>query len=226
MARACRVERNMCGWTMTALMPVGTGIVFTRGCSMPTVSTSPPNSEGEMLSTCSEPLATASPCIANFSSSSLLTGLASSALAATTAPTADAAEPPRPEPSGMPFSISISKPKPGCNASSRAMSALPAVFFCGSSGRSSTTPRVARIETPGLIPPPHRHLVAQRIDGEAEDVEADGDVADRGRRKGGCRGDHSLAPRYVARRSRSANTPPAVTSVPAPGPCTISGLLQ
>lgn len=31
------------------------------------------------------------------------------------------------------------------------------------------------------------------------------------------------APRWAARRSRSAKTPPAVTSGPAPGPCTIKG---
>ena len=37
---------------------------------------------------------------------------------------------------------------------------------------------------------------------------------------------HRRAPRYAASRSRSANTPPAVTSGPAPGPCTISGLSQ
>ena len=78
---------------------------------MPTVSTSPPYSDGAMLSTCTEPLATASPFIANLSSSSLPSGSGSSAFAATTAATADAAEPPRPEPSGMPLSIASSMPK-------------------------------------------------------------------------------------------------------------------
>ncbi len=70
---------------------------------MPTVSTRPPNRLGEMLSTCSEPEDTASPCIANLSSSILLSGFDSSAFAATTAATAEAAEPPSPQPSGMPL---------------------------------------------------------------------------------------------------------------------------
>lgn len=34
---------------------------------------------------------------------------------------------------------------------------------------------------------------------------------------------HSEAPRYEARRSKSENTPAAVTSRPAPGPCTTKG---
>ena len=51
-----------------------------------------------MLSTCTEPLATASPCIANFNNSSLVNGRSSNPPAATTAATADAAEPPNPEP--------------------------------------------------------------------------------------------------------------------------------
>ena len=101
----------MCGCTITARIAPGTGICLTRGWSMPTVSTSPPYSDGAMLSTCIEPLATASPCIAYCSSSSCVRGCGSSALAATTAATAEAAEPPSPEASGMPLSISSSKPK-------------------------------------------------------------------------------------------------------------------
>ena len=69
MPRASRVERDMCGCTSTQRITGGTGICLMRGLSMPTVSTSPPNSDGAMLSTCIEPLATCSPCIANFSNS-------------------------------------------------------------------------------------------------------------------------------------------------------------
>src|SRR5690606_31981612 len=62
--------------------------------------------------------------------------------------------------------------------------------------------------------------------GVSEQVEAHPDVADRGRgegRRGPRRPGHRFAPRDVASRRRSANTPPAVTSGPAPGPCTTSG---
>ena len=62
MRRASRVDRYMCGCTSTQRMPSGTGICFVRGWSTPTVSTSPPKRLGAMLSTCAEPLATASPC--------------------------------------------------------------------------------------------------------------------------------------------------------------------
>ena len=117
---------------------------------MPTVSTRPPNSEGAMLSACIDPLATASPCIANINSSSFVNGFGSSAFAATTAPTADAAEPPSPEPSGMPFSMCMSKPKSGFAATFSANSARPAVFFSGSVGSSDTTPEEPVMRTPGV----------------------------------------------------------------------------
>src|SRR5262249_54239999 len=77
-----------------------------------------------------------------------------------------------------------------------------------------------------LSPSRHGDFVAQRVDCKTEDVEPDRHVADRGRRKHSCPLAHRRAPRYAARRSRSANTPPAVTSGPAPGPWTISGLSQ
>jgi len=76
--------------------------------------------------------------------------------------------------------------------------------------------------------PRHGDAIAERVDRKTENVEADRDIADRGGGKGRSalpgRAAHSRAPRYAARRSRSANTPPAVTSGPAPGPCTMSGL--
>ena len=82
-----------------------------------------------MLSTCSEPLETFSPCMANCSSSIFDSGLSSNALAATTAATAEAAEPPSPLPSGMPLSMKASKPKPGFSASCMASNARPAVLL-------------------------------------------------------------------------------------------------
>ena len=196
---------------------------------MPTVSTRPPNRLGEMLSTCSEPLDTASPCMANFSSSIFGSGLSSSALAATTAATAEAAEPPSPQPSGMPLSMKASKPKPGLSASCIASSARPAVFFSGSRGMSFTTPAEPLMATPGFAVRFDRDLVAEHVHRKAQDVEADGDVGRRSRRERrrlvASRAAHRRAPRYEHTRSRSANTPAAVTSGPAPGPCTISGLV-
>ncbi len=102
-----------------------------------------------MLSTCSEPLATASPSMANCSSSSFVQGFGSSAFAATTAPTADAAEPPRPEPSGIPLSISIAKPNGGRSFSYIAIRARPAVFFSGSCGSLPAIPLMPVMTTPG-----------------------------------------------------------------------------
>ncbi len=197
MERASLVDRNRCGWTITARTARGTGICLTWGLSMPTVSTRPPNSEGAMLSTCMEPEATASPCMANFSSSSLLQGLGSSALAATTAATAEAAEPPRPDPSGMPFSIRMSKPKGRSSACCRASTARPAVLPSGLRGRSTLTPVMLEMVRPRSRGARDRHLVTQRIDRKPQDVEANGHIAGRGRRKGrgGGRSVQICAPR-------------------------------
>src|ERR1700728_3743631 len=148
-ARASLVARNMCGWTITARMSCGTGMRWPRGWSMPTWSTRPPNSDGAMLSAWRAPLATASPAMAHFSSSSRSRGAASSAFAATTAATADAAEPPSPEPSGMPLSISTVKPKSGRATSASASSARPAVLSAATRGSSPAMPRTAWISTPG-----------------------------------------------------------------------------
>ena len=86
--------------------------------------------------------------MANLSNSRRPQGCASSALAATTAATADAAEPPRPEPSGMPFSICTSNPKSGRTASCRASKARPAVLSRGRVRDVPATPRMALIVTP------------------------------------------------------------------------------
>ena len=81
---------------------------------------------------------------------------------------------------------------------------------------------------------PHRRFVdaahggdiADAGDAVAEDVEADPHIAYGSRRKRprfhACA--HRRAPSAAASRSRSENTPAAVTSGPAPGPCTTSGL--
>src|SRR5688572_23614483 len=146
---ASRVDSIMCGCTSTQRTVDGTGICLTLGLSMPTVSTSPPYSDGAMLSTCTEPLATASPFIANLSSSSLPSGSGSSAFAATTAATADAAEPPRPEPSGMPLSIDSSMPKSSFRSRTMQSTPMPAVLRSGSRGRSTTVPVTPTMRTPG-----------------------------------------------------------------------------
>jgi len=82
----------------------------------------------------------------------------------------------------------------------------------------------------------HRHRVADTGHGIAEQVEPDRHVRHRGRGEGArlvpaggglhCLPAHSRVPSPAATRSTSANTPAAVTSGPAPGPCTTSGLSQ
>ena len=68
--------------------------------------------------------------------------------------------------------------------------------------------------------------IADAGDAVAEDGETDPDIADgAGRERTRFQsGSHRRAPSAAARRSRSENTPAAVTSGPAPGPCTTSGL--
>ena len=66
---------------------------------------------------------------------------------------------------------------PGFSASCIASSARPAVFFSGSRGRSFTTPAEPLMTTPGLRRALDGDPIAERIHREAEDVEADGDVA-------------------------------------------------
>ncbi len=75
-----------------------------------------------------------------------------------------------------------------------------------------------------LVDAAHAHGIADTGNGMAENVEAHCHVGHRGGRK--CTCDHRRAPSPAATRSRSANTPAAVTSGPAPGPCTTSGLSQ
>jgi len=79
----------------------------------------------------------------------------------------------------------------------------------------------------GFVDAAHRGAIARSRETVAEDVETDRHVADTGRRE---RDDafltHTRAPKDDATRSRSANTPAAVTSGPAPGPCTTRGLVE
>ena len=68
-------------------------------------------------------------------------------------------------------------------APASASSARPAVLSAASRGSSPATPRTAWIAHARRAAAHHRHPVAERLDREAEDVEADRDVADRGRRE-------------------------------------------
>ena len=100
-------------------------------------STTPPSSIGATLSPCRLLLATDSPSSANGYSASRSSGVSSRALAATSAATQEAAEPPMPEPSGIPFSSSTSNPNGRANASRSAIRALPAVLARACSGIAS-----------------------------------------------------------------------------------------
>ena len=78
-----------------------------------------------------------------------------------------------------------------------------------------------------LIDPAHGGEVAGTVEHVAEQVEADADVADAGRREGACdvrRLRHWRAPSDCATARMSPKMPAAVTCGPAPGPCTTSGL--
>ena len=134
-------------------------------------STTPPSSIGATLSPWRLPLDTDSPSSANGYSASRASGASSSAFAATSAATQDAAEPPSPEPSGMPFSSSSSKPMreakpfaqcdqrlPGGVALRRPAAARPrrcrrrGSRGCARSVRRSAAP-VATSRTPSMVCP-------------------------------------------------------------------------
>jgi hypothetical protein len=85
--------------------------------------------------------------IAQWYRTSIGAGRSSTALAATRAATDDAADPPIPEPSGMPFSIRTSNPWVSPSRPRSASSARPAVFFSASSGNPGTTPSMPAMRT-------------------------------------------------------------------------------
>ncbi len=158
-------------------------------------------------------------------------GLSSRAFAATSAATQLAAEPPMPEPNAMPLSSSISKPNGRFSACAWRSAPHRRCSFAASIGRSTAQPRIAAMRTCLRLCATHRCAVARADERLAENIEADAEIADAGGRKCGCfeplhAGIQTRAPNEAATRSRSAKTPAAVTSGPAPGPCTTSGLSQ
>src|SRR5690348_11842194 len=118
----------------------------TRSC---VASVSPPSSCGPTLSPWRPPLATASPSIAKPYSASRGSGSSSSALAATSAATQEAAEPAMPEPSAMPLCRLSSKPCGRPSPARSASNAAPAVLRSASNGRSRTTPSMVAMRTTG-----------------------------------------------------------------------------
>ena len=129
----------------------------------------------------------------------------------------------------MPLSISISKPNGSASASRSAISAMPGGVARGLQRQRGDGAADGGDAHGRFLDAAHGGDIADAGDAVAEHVEADADVADGAGCEGArlvTHGAHSLAPSAAASRSRSANTPAAVTSGPAPGPCTTSGLSQ
>ena len=170
--RAFAVSIFRAGCTRTLLNPGGALTGAAPGSNAGGQKTRPPRRLGATLSACSPPLANFSPSRANGSSSTMSKGESSSALAATTAATAEAAELPIPDCSGMPFRTTRSRPPGAAAARHSAAAAMEAVFFFGSiessewglpSGSSAATtatpaagrcPRSGRSRAPTAPPPP------------------------------------------------------------------------
>ena len=133
-ARVACVERSMCGCTRTARIAARHGNLLDARIVDADGEHQAAEREGAMLSTCIEPLATVSPCIANFSSSSGGRGACSSALAATTAATAEAAEPA--EPAGERNALVD-------RARNRSPASAPAAWRAAHDRRCSSRPRAA-----------------------------------------------------------------------------------
>ena len=113
----------------------------------------------------------------------------SAALAATTAATALAALDPRPLPGAIPLSIASSSPRSSiCAPSSSVAAATPAVLPRASSVMVEPAPSMRAIVTPGRDVTVAVTRSPTVGDGEAEHVEAAGDVRHRGgRERGGAR---------------------------------------
>ena len=145
-SRAWRVSSVISGWTSTQCHAAGTGM---ETIESGVARTRPPTSSGPTLSPCRPPLAMASPVNAKGYKACCGRGVGSNAFAATSAATADAAEPPIPELTAMPLSISISKPNGSLSSWRIAINAIPAVFRSVSSGSAAEAPRIATIRTVG-----------------------------------------------------------------------------
>ena len=160
---------------------------------MPTVSVKPPNRQGAMLSMCAEPLATISPSMANLSSCSCGAGACSSALAATTAATAEAAEPPNPGPErNALLNVQFEAKIPAASAACMACTARPAVLCCRFHRQLSGDAGDRADAHHRFLDPPDAHVVADRIDRVAQNIEADADIGDGGGREGRDVGEHLI----------------------------------
>ena len=116
----------------------------------------------------------------------------SSALAATTAATAEAAEPPMPEPSGMPFSMSISKPKFSAERRMHGLHRAAGRIVLRLDRQISGNAADGADAHHRLVDPPQPHPVADRLDRVSQNIEADADVGDGGWREGGDVGEHGI----------------------------------
>jgi hypothetical protein len=123
--------------------------------------------------------------------------IGNSALAATSAATAEAADPPMPEPRAMPFSISSATPNVGIDGMSqqRGHGACGRVAFGiqRQSNRQATNAAHANAWVGADV---RCHAVSGAFERMSDQVEPDRTIADAGRRKRGCRRQaHTRAPR-------------------------------
>ncbi len=209
-----------CGCTSRLCQAAGTGIGSRRSAVH---SAKPPSSNGPTLSPWRPPLATASP-----------------SSATDTAPRATAVHPaarwrqPAQQRMTLPNRPCRNRTECPCRSPPRNRSPGPGLRAVTSAQRrrcSRLPPAAARRhcrESPRCAPAARRcgarSRYRQHRNGVTENIEAHRYVGHRGRRERTC--DHRRAPSPAATRSRSANTPAAVTSGPAPGPCTTNGLSQ
>ena len=129
---------------------LGTGIGTTRTGSVAITSVKPPKRQGAMLSACADPLAAFSPTNAYFNNCALDKRLGSNSFAATRAPTAEAAEPPIPDPIQMPLRRLTSKPNSNLRSARSLVRPAVAAFCFGSEGNSRSL-RLPVLTTISLI---------------------------------------------------------------------------
>ena len=182
--RASWWERNRCGCTITARTARGTGICLTCGLSIPTVSTSPPNSDGAILSTCMEPDATASSCMAELQQLELAAGAWQQRVCGDHGGNRRGGRAPEAGTQRDAFFDAHVKAKRqiegllhGHHRASRGIAfgvARQVDAGAGDAGDRHAALGGAR----------DRYLVAECIDGKSKNVEADRHIAGRGRRKG------------------------------------------